>query len=165
MHGMPSSRDPAAQPPGDPDNAWRHRMLAHTRTWWQPSTCTRGPGCEKSDRARGHDADGAAWLSLPMLYTVPRAPLGARTLPHARVLPAELARRRDHVLQRRRHFGPRARLEPAIRVDPHALGGQDLQRRPQRRHDLLLALHARRGDVVDAGADALVVARVAEDAQ
>src|SRR5258708_2955077 len=88
-----------------------------------------------------------------------------RALPRARLLPAELSRRGDHVLQRGRHFGPRARLKSTIRIDPHVLGGQDLQRRPQRRYDLLLAWTARRVDVVDTGADAFGVARVAEDAQ
>src|SRR5258706_5988218 len=74
-HAWDAHYFPTTQPPGDPDDVRRPEALARTLAWWQPSTCMGGPGCEKSDWARGH---GAARRSLRMLYALLRAPLGGR---------------------------------------------------------------------------------------
>lgn len=75
---------------------------------------------------------------------------------------ASIGRRLDHVLERREHLRPLARLEPAVRVDPEALGVALEDARADLADDLALheldGGHDGRVDVVDAGAE---VARVA----
>src|SRR5262249_18041617 len=83
---------------------------------------------------------------------------------HVKVL-ADLSCRCDEMCQRWRHFFPGTCLEPAVGIHPNVRGRQDLQSSEEHGYNLVLPRHPRRVDIVDAWADALIVASVAKHAK
>ncbi len=65
----------------------------------------------------------------------------------------------DQVGQRRAYFLPTSCFESTVRVDPYALGRENLEDALQFPDHFLRARHARRVDVIDAKADVVWVMR------